>query len=358
MRLRWRRNRNHHSERGATMLVFALMLVVLLGFAAMVSDAGMAFWNRRLLQNAVDGAALAGAAYLPDDATAKAVAREYARKNGVDDLELVEVTTATQYHIRDYGVPVALTVTAQRRFDYGLRYIVGAGNVNIVASATAIIAPGEPANLWPFGVLAGVDCTVECTLKVAPNDQTTGNFGFVDFDGPGGGQDEVKNRILGNYQPGDAVGDGPPWSWKINTETGNKSKVTEAINTLFAWDSRMSCDGEVTVGNCGSLYKAPPVGEQWYPEVRSPDRICNDVVECPRVGIVPKISEVTWPNGRKEVTAVDFTCVYILRKGDVGNEFEIVFRDVGQCFSSLNGTEGDLEGDLDSSGRRVVFLWR
>src|SRR5437588_432107 len=57
-------------ESGATVLTFALMFVVLLGFASLVTDAGSAYWNRRMLQNAVDGAALAGAESLPGSTSA------------------------------------------------------------------------------------------------------------------------------------------------------------------------------------------------------------------------------------------------------------------------------------------------
>src|SRR5690606_4536767 len=48
-------------ERGQTLVQVALMLVVLLGFAALAIDGGMVYAERRHMQNAADAGALAGA---------------------------------------------------------------------------------------------------------------------------------------------------------------------------------------------------------------------------------------------------------------------------------------------------------
>ena len=49
----------------------ALLLGVLLGFAALVVDVGMMYTEKAKLQNAADAAALAGAQNLPNATTAK-----------------------------------------------------------------------------------------------------------------------------------------------------------------------------------------------------------------------------------------------------------------------------------------------
>lgn len=46
-------------EAGATLVIFAVSLVVLVGMAAFVVDIGDAYWERRMLQNSADSAALA-----------------------------------------------------------------------------------------------------------------------------------------------------------------------------------------------------------------------------------------------------------------------------------------------------------
>ena len=72
------------SERGQALVLAALAMVVVLGFAAMAIDVGYWYSQKREVQNAVDAAALAAAQELPDDPTeAEAVALDYLNRNGV-----------------------------------------------------------------------------------------------------------------------------------------------------------------------------------------------------------------------------------------------------------------------------------
>jgi hypothetical protein len=72
------------SERGQALVLAALAMVAMLGFAALAIDVGYWFSQKREVQKAVDAAALAGAWELPDDyVMAESKAREYLGKNGV-----------------------------------------------------------------------------------------------------------------------------------------------------------------------------------------------------------------------------------------------------------------------------------
>lgn len=51
---------NSKSEKGQIMIIFAVVLVVLLGFTALAVDGGMVFSDRRFAQDAADAAAMAG----------------------------------------------------------------------------------------------------------------------------------------------------------------------------------------------------------------------------------------------------------------------------------------------------------
>ncbi len=62
-------------------LLVAGLLVVLLGFTALVVDVGRAYLTQRQLQAGTDAAALAGASALPDAATAEQRASDYSREN-------------------------------------------------------------------------------------------------------------------------------------------------------------------------------------------------------------------------------------------------------------------------------------
>ncbi len=77
---------NVRSERGQTMVQLALMLVVLLGFAALAIDMGYRYVERRRMQSAADAAALAGAYELCQGKPATVAsdrAKEYLTRNGV-----------------------------------------------------------------------------------------------------------------------------------------------------------------------------------------------------------------------------------------------------------------------------------
>ena len=102
-------------ERGAVLVWFALLLPVLLAFAAFVVDVGQAFMLKRHLQASADAAALAAAQDLPNSGTADTVAHDYsaeaAGKNDASALqlfekpeevekELTEFLTGYLYHVR------------------------------------------------------------------------------------------------------------------------------------------------------------------------------------------------------------------------------------------------------------------
>ena len=72
-------------DSGQTVVMFAFAMVALLGFMSLVFDAGAIMQERRELQNAADGAALAAARHLPDSpAAARQAAEDYLAANGYD----------------------------------------------------------------------------------------------------------------------------------------------------------------------------------------------------------------------------------------------------------------------------------
>ena len=83
-------------ESGQGLVVGTLVMVMILGFAAMTVDVGLFLHEKRELQNAADAAALAGVQELPFSvADAELRAQEWADKNGIgaDELEPIEIST-------------------------------------------------------------------------------------------------------------------------------------------------------------------------------------------------------------------------------------------------------------------------
>ena len=86
MKAPWERS-DSEREKGQVLVLFVLMLTVLLGFMALVIDVGLAYMERRSLQNAVDAAALAAAVDLLNGEsldTAVASTLDYLERNGYD----------------------------------------------------------------------------------------------------------------------------------------------------------------------------------------------------------------------------------------------------------------------------------
>ena len=63
-------------EDGAVMIIAAFGLVVFLSLVSLVTDMGLKYHQKSKLQGAMDAAALAAVRYMPDEATAKRVARD------------------------------------------------------------------------------------------------------------------------------------------------------------------------------------------------------------------------------------------------------------------------------------------
>ena len=140
-------------ERGQVIVLMVLMMVVLLGFAALVVDVGYAYYAHRSLQSSADAAALAGSQELPDAAQAAAVARQYSssagNKNNKSNINNVTTTVTTKCVVSLGGcVPgtssnavVVLEMAPTKTFFAGL---LGIPSFTIKAKATAAMRGGTP----------------------------------------------------------------------------------------------------------------------------------------------------------------------------------------------------------------------
>ena len=71
-------------ESGASAIIVALMLVVLLGAAALAMDLGSAYSTGAKVQNTCDAAALAAAKELPNRCSTESVAKQFVKENGIN----------------------------------------------------------------------------------------------------------------------------------------------------------------------------------------------------------------------------------------------------------------------------------
>lgn len=79
-------------EEGQILILFALTIVAIMGFVALIVDGGIIQMTRENMQIACDAAALAGAQVLPDAGTAVSTAKNFASLNGADPSNTVVTT--------------------------------------------------------------------------------------------------------------------------------------------------------------------------------------------------------------------------------------------------------------------------
>jgi Flp pilus assembly protein TadG len=163
--------RAHKDERGQTLIMVSVMMVVLLGFAALVVDFGRVYFSFRELQAASDAAALAGAEVLPQS-TATTTATLYSAVSGgkntysnlptvtmVSGYPLVECLTTLIAQGFACSAPAngnAIQVKQQATVPLTFARLVGVSSFTITATATASMRGAAPT---PYNVVIVVDST-------------------------------------------------------------------------------------------------------------------------------------------------------------------------------------------------------
>lgn len=199
------------SERGATVVLVALLLTGMLAFVGIAIDGSNAFWQQQRMQVAADAAALAGARLLALGQSADAArleAQSLAQINGADEvivtvvngnrtIETIATRTVDTFFIRIVG-PEVFTVSAVARAGY--------------------VAIGRTGNLLPLttqcpeaGFVYGQTYDLRDGSLNAP-----GNFGWLSWSGANNAPTLAQNIATPSNSPVLAVGD-----W-VETTTGAK----------------------------------------------------------------------------------------------------------------------------------------
>ena len=148
-------------ERGQVIVLVVVMLIVMLGFAALVIDVGYAYYAHRQLQASADAAALAGAQELPNQGSAEAVAKAYSSslgsKNEHHDIPGVTTTVTTKCITSIPGCdPVnAVVVLEQAPTKTFFAGLLGIDSFKIKATSTAC----SPCGIKPLDVMMVLDRT-------------------------------------------------------------------------------------------------------------------------------------------------------------------------------------------------------
>lgn len=201
------------NENGAVVVLLAISMVVLAGFAALVTDAGLLFVNHSRISNAVDSAVLAGVQELPvNPDQALEVASNYALRNGMAPGECEFVITD----------PHSIRGTAKRQVGFFFAPLLGFNGGQVHSSAKASIKPVVViTGIVPFGVLEGdYIFGQEIVLKEGAGEQLySGWFGALRLGGNGAAnyEENIKQGYSGEIKIGDV----------IEIEAGNMSGPTQ-----------------------------------------------------------------------------------------------------------------------------------
>lgn len=201
------------SEDGTVVVLLAISMVVLAGFAALVTDAGLLFVNHSRISNAIDSAVLAGVQELPvNPEQALEVASNYALRNGMTPGECEFVITD----------PYSIRGSAERQVGFFFAPLLGFNGGQVHSLARASIKPvAAITGIVPFGVLEGnYSFGQEVILKEGAGEQLyPGWFGALRLGGSGASiyEANVKQGYSGEIKIGDV----------IEIESGNVSGPTQ-----------------------------------------------------------------------------------------------------------------------------------
>ena len=136
------------AQKGQVAVIVALLIVCLMGMAALVVDLGSLYQKRAFLQTVADSAALAGAQGLTDRVSASNAAIDYAGKNNVV-IDSTDVVFSPTYAADD-TIKVTLSDPAPVYF----AGVLGINTVDLGASATAMV--GKPKQVYYLAPWAAI----------------------------------------------------------------------------------------------------------------------------------------------------------------------------------------------------------
>jgi hypothetical protein len=207
-------------NRGQVLVIFALLLLVLLGFAALAIDVGHMYSVRHELQRSADSGALAGASAFteggwdnndpanPTMAAADQRAREYASKDVVSTAPLNPAAEVAVHF--DRGID-RVRVVASRNVPLFFARVLGMDNYVISAQAVAEASVAE----------SGVQCLKPWGIPVPWND-----FFLHTLDAKGNPTDN--NRLYDSGEPVTPIGSvtpGTPIILKVGEPLNNPNNL-------------------------------------------------------------------------------------------------------------------------------------
>ena len=247
------------SQKGNTSIVVALMMVVLLGFAAISVDVGRLYWEKAQLQNGADAGALAVASAcikdptLEDCANSSSIITTIASENANDGQSL---TDEAVFGYASSGKKNSVTVTTlasetgatDRHVSTWFARVFGQNEVAVSASATAVW--GSPHGTTSAFPLAFSFCEVDSTPASDGGLKFLQSLGGSDTDCTGPSGWEIPGGFgwllpdTGTCESTTSIG-GDPAASKPGGAT-NLLTQQVCLDVLEKWKKTLDADGTVT----------------------------------------------------------------------------------------------------------------
>ncbi|MGE5605094.1 MAG: pilus assembly protein TadG-related protein [Bacteroidota bacterium] len=255
------------SERGAVMVIAAILMVTLMASIAIVIDAGQLFLTKKRLQNAADASALAGCFVLvnkQDPVQADAESLKYLTANIFGEYQYTPVA--------DLGKNT-FQVNISQKVKHFFAPIIGIDNSTVSATATAggntvISITG----VVPLGVVRQqFEFNKPYTLKYGGGEGYNGNYGALALGGSGGSN--YRSNLMYGYKNKIRLGD------IVTAEPGNMAGPTsQGVNYRISLDN---------------------------------SSISNLAPNSPRVVIVPVIDRLVGDGSNASAMVVSFAAFYL-----------------------------------------------
>lgn len=140
------------SDRGAYAVMYAVVIVMLVGFAALALDISMQFYQQQRLQNVIDAAVVAGSYELDGQGSGSSGPVQRAKDAVTASVNANDPSLAAQ------AVPTFFCVVASKKNGDGTRWIVDTDQVG----ATKVCDPGVPASPYSMAQCNSVQCAIPC----------------------------------------------------------------------------------------------------------------------------------------------------------------------------------------------------
>jgi hypothetical protein len=265
-------------QSGSALVMVAVAMVVILGFAALAIDVGSLYLEKSQQQKVIDAAVLAGAQHLPvSQEQAKEAAKEIASKNNIEITGADRIETDTDYIEIEKTVQKGLTFAKVLNIDSATFPVIARAKIegNLVRRVGVV-----PIGIEDQEFAVGQSYTMHFQPGNSDNSSVNGNFGFLNLGKDYGINQNLRDAIINGAEL-EISGTGDIYSW---TKTGlSWGQVDQGFTARINADSGKDyCDSPTTAD-----------------------------ASCQRVVFVPIIETYEGSNGTTEVKIVGFASYWI-----------------------------------------------